>query len=140
MRDEIESINEPKTKQKTYILNTGTSDSNGEHWVVLIINPVNKHLFYYDSFAGEPMTEVMKLQKKFGPGWRLYYNTDVNQYKASVSCGYIALMIAEMSQWYNLTPDNFDKMIRKLFTRRPSEKNHNRILQYILSRDFVSDD
>ncbi len=72
-----------------YIINLQSSNNEGTHWVCLCIN--KKQAFYFDSFAGEPLPEVIDYCK--ANKLSLCMNNFIIQNLDSSACGYYCLGI-----------------------------------------------
>ena len=77
--------NEPIYKQAAYIVNTGKSDTIGEHWFALLI-PKYGPIEYFDSYGMKPFNrEVYEFVKRHRR--KLIFNRKRIQSNKSYNCG-----------------------------------------------------
>lgn len=87
MRDTLSKKKKPKTRE-CWILNHGSSHTNGTHWTALAKN--YSVVFYFDSFGKlPPPLEVIDYLNKTSV--QLYYNAKKYQNYGSVICGHLCL-------------------------------------------------
>lgn len=87
MRDTLSTTKKPK-KRECWIINHGSSRTDGTHWTALAKN--NNIAFYFDSFGKlPPPFEVVDHLSKTGV--HLYYNAKKYQSYGSVICGHLCL-------------------------------------------------
>ena len=78
-----------KFEDQAFIINTGNSQSSGQHWVGLIIK--QEKCWYFDSFGIELLSlDVLKRLKKAGVE-NYFSNSKQIQSVNSVSCGYYCI-------------------------------------------------
>lgn len=97
-RDQIMTLNFPKNKPFSLVMNTDKSGGPGIHWVAMFCDPVgSKSIEYFDSFA-DPMPAdvrevINKVVKKIKPTTflKLKENGVVQQDNDTMNCGYFAI-------------------------------------------------
>ena len=129
MRDDI-PIN---LSNGTYILNLDSHKNSGTHWVCFCLQL--PEIYYFDPFGtnlnGYPPNELRLFGKQNGFKNIICFQEDVQHLK-SYLCGYYALYMATKFRKHigNLTPNKFDNLILKTFTKYPSDKNVNSVTQW----------
>lgn len=90
MRDTLAKKSKPTTRE-CWILNHGSSKTDGTHWTALAKN--SKTAFYFDSFGKlpPPFEIVNYLNSGDDDDVRLYYNAKKYQNYGSVICGHLCL-------------------------------------------------
>lgn len=84
MRDQLTHF---PIKNETAIINLGSSDTAGSHWVAY--KKHNNKVQYFDSFGNlKPPRELISY---FGPGVEISYNYHRKQNFDSVVCGHLCL-------------------------------------------------
>lgn len=103
MRDRI--VKKKKKKRQTsnkkrecWIVNHGSSDTDGTHWTALAKN--GNIAFYFDSYGKLP--PPLEVIKYLGNGVHLYYNAKPYQRYGSVICGHLCLKFLH-NFWKNQT-------------------------------------
>lgn len=87
MRDTLLKEKKRMTARECWILNHGTSHTDGTHWTALAKN--NNTAFYFDSFGKlPPPFEVINYLNK---NIRLYYNAKRYQNYGTAICGHLCL-------------------------------------------------
>lgn len=87
MRDELKKKRKRNKKRECWILNHGSSQTNGTHWTALARS--NNTAFYFDSFGKlPPPFEVLDY---LGDDIKLYYNVRQYQNYGSSVCGHLCL-------------------------------------------------
>lgn len=87
MRDTLLKKEKPRI-QECWIINHGSSHTDGTHWTALAKN--YETAFYFDSFGKlPPPLEVIEYLSKSGV--HLYYNAKKYQNYGSVICGHLCL-------------------------------------------------
>lgn len=87
MRDTLSKHNKPKS-QECWIINHGSSHTDGTHWTALAKN--RNIAFYFDSFGKlPPPLEIIDYLSKTKV--HLYYNAKNYQKYGSVICGHLCL-------------------------------------------------
>lgn len=61
----------------------------GTHWVAMFNSPLNKHIYYFDSYGVAPAEEVIKWLRKSRK--QILYNTTQIQHIDSIACGHYCL-------------------------------------------------
>lgn len=87
MRDELLNKKKKRPKMECFILNHGTSKTNGTHWTALAKN--NNEAYYFDSYGKLP--PPMELVKYLNKNVHLYYNVNCWQKYGTVTCGHLCL-------------------------------------------------
>jgi len=117
----------PKLKKsiKTFsiIFNTGTSDTNGKHFVAIYSNP--KRLYYFDSFGDEPNAYIKEFIKNAQSGRQIVVNRKQIQNSDSVFCGYFCLA-------YLLSKDKSLHFFNHFSEHRRND-NDGKVIDYIVS-------
>ena len=113
-----------------YIINLGNADTNGTHWVALLVR--QKECLYYDSFGMPPPHDVQYfLGKK-----KCIYNTDQVQDLEDSTCGYYSMAIihfCHINKHYDL------RKCLNLFNEQFSEDtNKNRIILQQYMKNIIS--
>lgn len=87
MRDTLQLKGKPKVRE-CWILNHGTSQTDGTHWTALVKN--HHTAFYFDSFGNlPPPLEVIDYLN--GTKTQLYYNIRKYQGFDTVICGHLCV-------------------------------------------------
>lgn len=85
MRDKL--LKKKKAKKECWILNHGSSKTNGTHWTALA--KINNKAFYFDSFGKlPPPFEVIEY---LGNNIQLFYNSRKYQNYGTVICGHLCI-------------------------------------------------
>lgn len=85
MRDKL--LRKKKRKRECWILNHGSSNTDGTHWTALA--KINNTAFYFDSFGKlPPPFEVIEY---LGSDIHLFYNSKKYQKYGTVICGHLCL-------------------------------------------------
>lgn len=88
MRDALAKKSKPTAAvRECWILNHGSSDTDGSHWTALAKN--GKTAFYFDSFGKLP--PPLEVVNYLGRGIQLYYNAKKYQSYGSAICGHLCL-------------------------------------------------
>lgn len=110
---DVKALMKEKKKRFAMVLNLDEHDEPGSHWVSIYcnLNPKKENygIYYYDSVANEPETEIlefMKFVKKQvnDPKFKLKYNTTQKQFKNN-ECGMFSLIF--LTQCLKNVPFNF---------------------------------
>lgn len=86
MRDTL-AKKKKMTARECWILNHGTSHTDGTHWTALAKN--NNTAFYFDSFGKLP--PPLEVIRYLGENIHLYYNTKKYQNYGTAICGHLCL-------------------------------------------------
>lgn len=87
MRDTLPKRKRRSRARECFIINHGSSQTEGSHWTAVAKN-YNK-AFYFDSFGKlPPPIEVIEY---LGPHTRIYYNAKRYQNDGTVICGHLCL-------------------------------------------------
>lgn len=87
MRDELLGKKKSRSKKECWILNHGTSHTDGTHWTALA--KIDNNAFYFDSFGKLP--PPYELIKYLNKNISLYYNAKKYQNYGTVICGHLCL-------------------------------------------------
>lgn len=87
MRDKLTKKKRRSSKRQCWILNHGSSDTDGTHWTALARN--GNIAFYFDSYGKLP--PPLEVIKYLGSDIHLYYNAKPYQKYGSVICGHLCL-------------------------------------------------
>lgn len=87
MRDTLPKNRKRPSMQECWILNHGSSRTDGTHWTALAKNA--NIAFYFDSFGKLP--PPLEIIKYLGDAIHLYYNSKKYQNFGSVICGHLCL-------------------------------------------------
>ena len=117
----IENVNGPRA----FIINTGKSDTPGEHWFALFI-PKYGPIEYFDSYGFKPLNkeiyDFVKINKR-----HLVYNRYKIQGNKSINCGEFSIFylylrsrgfsLGKIIQFFNKNKCINDKIITNLFNK-----------------------
>lgn len=111
VRDEVNK----SLKNGYYVVNLGSYENGGTHWVALIIN-TNK-CFYFDSFGMPPLEAVNNLKRR---NRKVYYNSDQLQDKEADTCGLWAITFIRYMHKYDdfrgfLDTINTEKILASIY-------------------------
>jgi len=113
------------SKKFSIIINTGTSDTNGEHFIAIYAD--SKKLIYFDSFGMKPdnkyLVNFIKSSKKKR---KLFFNLTQIQDHSSNFCGFYCLAFL-MSAYKN----NYLNFIN-CFSKRKLKANDQIVVKFIL--------
>ncbi len=91
---EIYNLNKNKLKNKLVgvIFNTASSKSNGEHWISLFINDIEKTICFFDSNGNYPPLQVKKFIDNINKNniYSVFINNSKKQFKDG-TCGIFAI-------------------------------------------------
>lgn len=104
MRDEVVLI--PKKDKSFTIINFDLKQNKGTHWIGIIQN--ENYLYYFDSFGGQPLKEVMK---HFKPEHRIIYNNFSVQMRTSAICGDLVLLFFQSMLQYKPSRETYYKFL-----------------------------
>jgi len=119
--------------QGSYILNLDKSTGGGTHFTCFCFKFPN--VYYVDSFgtdkSGYPPEELRQFARR-NDYLTIYSNEDDVQHLNSWLCGWYAIYFCQkMKKYYNqLTPQTFDTIIHKGFTKYPSDSNVELLKQW----------
>lgn len=87
MRDMLLKKKKTRATRECWILNHGSSNTDGTHWTALA--RINNTAFYFDSFGKLP--PPLEVINYLGAKTRLYYNSKKYQNYGTAICGHLCL-------------------------------------------------
>ena len=117
----IEFVNGPKA----FIINTGESDTPGQHWFALFI-PKLGPIEYFDSYGNKPINkeiyEFVKINKRplFYNRYKIQGNNSLNYGKFSIFYLYLrsrGIPLRKVIQFFNKNKNINDQIITKLLNK-----------------------
>ena len=121
----------PKTKRKnfSFIFNTGSSDTIGEHFVSVFVSP--KKIIYFDSFGKKPRKKYIRTYL-LSLNLPISYYTKVIQHDESNFCGFYCLAFL-LHKYKKISKKSFNA----LFSKTDLKKNDTIVINFLLENMLV---